>query len=248
MHKVIIEAQGDVAVVRITSGVTNAINPELIEDLTIALEAVQKDFRGMVLAGNTKFFVIGFDVPTLLKLDRSGMADFFHRFNQLTLDLFTLPLPTACSVAGHAIGGGNILALTSDYRFMAEGKKRIGLNEVQLGVPVPYLADLILRQIVGDRTATEMLYTGAMMSATAALKVGLVDETAPEGDLERKAIEKITNLSKLSGEGFAAIKANRTDSIRAAYQADFEKKNAQFVDCWFSKNVQKLLIKAAEKF
>ena len=58
---------------------------------------------------------------------------------------------------------------------MAEGKKRIGLNEIQLGVPVPYLADLILRQIVGDRTATEMLYTGAIMPAAAALEVGLVD-------------------------------------------------------------------------
>lgn len=248
MNKAVIEEQGDVAVVRMTNGVTNAINPELIEDLTIALETVQKDFRGMVLAGNTKFFVIGFDVPTLLKLDRSGMADFFHRFNQVTLDLYTLPLPTACAVAGHAIGGGNILALTGDYRFMADGKKRIGLNEVQLGVPVPYLADLILRQIVGDRTATEMLYTGAMMPAAAALEVGLVDETAPEEDLEQKAIEKIANLAKLSGEGFAAIKANRTDSIRAVYQAGFTKKNEQFLDCWFSKNVQERLIKAAEKF
>lgn len=248
MNKAVIEAQGDVAVVRMTNGVTNAINLDLIEDLTIALESVQKDFRGMVLAGNTKFFVIGFDVLSLLKLDRPGMIDFFHRFNQLTLDLFTLPLPTACAVAGHAIGGGNILALTGDYRFMAEGKKRIGLNEVQLGVPVPYLADLILRQIVGDRTATEMLYTGAMMPVADALKVGLVDEAAPEEDLEQKAIEKITTLAKFSREGFAAIKANRTDSIRAAYQAGFAKKNAQFIDCWFSKNVQALLFKAAEKF
>jgi enoyl-CoA hydratase/carnithine racemase len=248
MNKAIIEAQGEVAVVRMTNGVSNAINPELIEDLTHTLETVKKEFRGMVLAGNTKFFVIGFDVPTLLKLDRPGMVDFFHRFNQLTLDLYTLPMPTACAVAGHAIGGGNILALTGDYRFMAEGKKLIGLNEVQLGVPVPYLADLILRQIVGDRTATEMLYTGTMMPTTAALEVGLVDEMAQEGDLEQKAIEKIANLAKLSRDGFTAIKANRTDPIRKAYQAGFAKKNAQFVDCWFSKKVQKLLFKAAEKF
>ncbi len=248
MNNVVIEAQGDVAVVRMTNGVTNAINSELIEDLMIALETVQKDFRGMVLAGNTKFFAIGFEVPTLLKLDRPGMIDFFHRFNQLTLNLYTLLLPTACAVTGHAIGGGNILAITGDYRFMAEGKKRIGLNEVQLGVPVPYLADLILRQIVGDRTATEMLYTGAMMPAAAALETGLVDELAPQGDLEQKAIEKISSLAKFPQGGFSAIKVNRTDSIRAAYQAGFAIKNAQFIDLWFSKNVQELLFKAAEKF
>ena len=248
MNKTIIEAQGEVAVVRMTNGITNVINPELIEDLTRTLEVVKKEFRGMVLAGNTKFFVIGFDVPTLLKLDRPGMVDFFHSFNQLTLDLYTLAMPTACAVKGHAIGGGNILALTGDYRFMAEGKKRIGLNEVQLGIPVPYLADLILRQLVGDRTATQMLYSGALMPATEAIEVGLVDETAPEESLEQKAIEKIAGLSKYPQDGFAAIKANRTDSIRASYQAGFEKKNAQFIDCWFSKDVQALLFKAAEKF
>ncbi len=248
MNKVVIEAQGDVAVVRMANGVTNAINPESIEDLAIVLDSVQKDFRGMVLAGNTKFFAIGFDVPTLLKLDRPGMVDFFNRFNQLTLDIFTLFLPTACAIAGHAVGGGNILALTCDYRFMAEGKKRIGLNEVQLGIPVPYLPDLILRQIVGDRAARDMLYTGAMMPVTDALEIGLVDEVVPEGNLEERAIEKITNLAKLPLGGFAAIKSNRTDSIRATYLAAYEKKNTQFFDLWFSKDVQELLFKASEKF
>jgi len=46
-------------------------------------------------------------------------------------------MPTACAVAGHATGGGNIFALAGDYRFMVEGRKVIGLNEVNLGVPVP---------------------------------------------------------------------------------------------------------------
>jgi enoyl-CoA hydratase/carnithine racemase len=93
-----------------------------------------------------------------------------------------------------------------------------------------------------------MLYTGTLMSASAALEAGLVDEVTQEEELEQKAIEKISSLAKLSCEGFSAIKANRTDSIHEAYQAGFENKNAQFVDCWFSKNVQELLFKAAEKF
>ncbi len=248
MNKVIVEARGDVAVVRISNGVTNAVNPELIEELTSVLEDVKKDSRGMVLAGNAKFFVIGFDVPALLKLDRPGMADFFKHFNELTLDLYTLPLPAACALEGHAVGGGNILALTGDYRFMANGKNRIGLNEVQLGVPVPYLADLILRQVTGDRAATEMLYTGSMLSASDALKIGLADEVVPSGEAEERAVEKITALAKLASPGFSAIKANRTDAVRALYLAGFEKKDGEFIDCWFSDSVQELLVKAAGKF
>ncbi|MBA3010974.1 MAG: hypothetical protein KKF12_21200 [Proteobacteria bacterium] len=108
--------------------------------------------------------------------------------------------------------------------------------------------NLELRQIVGDRAATEMVYTGVMMPTVDALEIGLVDEIVTEEDLEQKAIEKIANIAKFSCEGFAAIKANRTDPVRTAYKAGFEKKNAQFIECWFSKNVQAYLCKAAEKF
>ena len=52
-------------------------------------------------------------------------------------------------VAGHAVAGGCVLALATDLRLIAAGKKLIGLNEVTIGLPVPYLADLALRQLVG---------------------------------------------------------------------------------------------------
>jgi len=138
VNTVKIEPQGDVAVMRIINGNTNAINSELIQDMMAAFKKVKNNFKGMVLAGNTNFFAIGFDVPELLTLDRSEMKSFFNDFNQLILKLFTLSIPTSCAIAGHAIGGGNILALTQDYRIMAKGKKVIGLNEVKLGVPLPY--------------------------------------------------------------------------------------------------------------
>jgi len=66
VNKVKIETQGDVAVMRIMNGKTNAINPELIQDMMEALKEVKNKFKGMVLAGNTNFFAIGFDVPVLL--------------------------------------------------------------------------------------------------------------------------------------------------------------------------------------
>lgn len=128
-----IEQRGRVAIIRLNNGVTNALSPDLVHDLALELTRVKDQFQGIVLAGGAKFFCIGFDLPKVLTLDRAEMARFFYEFNQVAFDLLTLPLPTACAIAGHAIAGGNILALTCDYRFAGSGKKLIGLNEVRLG-------------------------------------------------------------------------------------------------------------------
>jgi enoyl-CoA hydratase/carnithine racemase len=243
-----IESRGRVAIIRLNNGVTNALSPDLVDDLSSALTQVKGEFQGIILAGGAKFFCIGFDLPSLLKLDRTGMSRYFYTFNQVAFDLFTLPLPTACAIAGHAIAGGNILALTCDYRVAASGKKLIGLNEVRLGVPVPYLADLILRQLIGDRAATEILYHGKFLALSEAEKIGLVDEVVPQEELEDRAVEKIAELAALSREAFTTIKANRVDAIRLRYEKQSPSKNENFLDCWFSETTQALLAEAAQKF
>jgi enoyl-CoA hydratase/carnithine racemase len=237
-----------VAIIRLNNGVTNALSPDLVHDLALELTRVKDQFQGIVLAGGAKFFCIGFDLPKVLTLDRAGMTRFFYEFNQVAFDLLTLPLPTACAIGGHAIAGGNILALTCDYRFAGSGKKLIGLNEVRLGVPVPYLADLLLRQIVGDRAATEMLYQGELVAVSEAQKIGLVDDVVPQEELDDHAVRNIAQLCALPQAAFSAIKANRVESIRLRFEKHHQSKNETFLDCWFSKPVQLLLAEAAQKF
>jgi enoyl-CoA hydratase/carnithine racemase len=248
MTHVKIERRESTAIIRLNNEVTNALNLDVVNDLSSAVAQVKSASHGIVLAGGAKFFCIGFDLPTLLKLDRIGMSRFFYEFNQVAFNLFTLPLPTACVMAGHAIAGGNILALTCDYRFAASGKKLIGLNEVRLGVPVPYLADLMLRQTIGDRAATEMLYHGTFVTSSEAERIGLVDKVAPQEELEDRAVEKIAELAALPRAAFTAIKANRVNAIRLSYKKYYASKNEEFLDCWFSKPAQALLTEAAQKF
>jgi len=248
MKNVAIDKKGKVAVLHLNNGDTNPISPKLVDDLLEAQDIIRKDFRGMVLAGSSKFFCIGFDLPALVNYDRIQMADFFGKFNSLVLNLYTLPVPTCCAVAGHAIAGGNILILTSDFRVAASGKKLIGLNEVKLGVPVPYLADLILRQVIGDRAATEMLYSGEFVTTSDAKKTGLVDDVVSLEEVEEKAIEKVMKIADLPQAAFSEIKANRTESIRSLYEQNFKRKDEYFLNCWFSEPVQALMKEAARKF
>jgi enoyl-CoA hydratase/carnithine racemase len=248
MSKVTVTMQGETAVLRLDNGVTNAISGELIDDLACALAQVRSCARGLVLAGNKKFFSIGFNLPELVQLDHAGIADFFTRFDQLTLDLYTLSMPTACAITGHAVAGGNVLALTCDFRFAAEGKKLIGLNEATIGLPVPYLPDLILRQVVGDRAATEMMYHGQFLLSSAAAETGLVDAVLPLAEVEEHAVAKISTLAALPRTAFTIIKENRTEAVRRNYELYNRAKLAKMLECWFEKPVQNLLKDAAQKF
>jgi len=248
MKHVTIDKKDKVAVLHLDNGDTNPISPKLVDDLLEAQEIVRKDFRGMVLAGSSKFFSIGFDLPALVNYDRIQITEFITKFNNLILTIYTLPVPTCCAIAGHAIAGGNILILSPDFRIAASGKKLIGLNEIKLGVPVPYLADLILRQIIGDRAATDMLYSGEFVTTSDAKKTGLVDDVCSPEEVEQSAIEKVMRIADLPQAAFSEIKANRTETIRFLYEQNCRKKNEYFIDRWFSDSVQALLKEAAKKF
>jgi len=248
MSKVVLEAHDAVAVLRLNNGVINAISPELLDDLSDALKQLESDFRGMVLAGGEKFFCIGLDLPGLLPLGRSEMVEFHLTFMQVVLDLYTLPMPTACALNGHATAGGTILALGCDFRFASSGRKFFGLNEVKLGLPVPYLTDLILRQVVGDRYATEMMFKGEFVEPEEAQKMGLVEAVFSPGDLEEKAVAKIAELAALPPHGLKLVKDNRVKAVRSQYEAERSTKADLFLDCWFNPEVQELLKEAAKKF
>ena len=247
VSNVVIENQGGIGVLRLNNGVTNAISPDLVKDLEEALPAVAREFRGLVLAGGEKFFCMGFDLPALITMTREALSDFFYGFNRAVLNLYTLSMPTCCAIAGHAVAGGNILALGCDYRFAAKEKK-LGLNEIKLGLPVPYLADMLLRQIAGDRAATDMIYCGDFVSASDAARFGLADALFLSETVEAEAIQKVSGIASHSQAAFSEIKKNRVEAIRGLYEQHHKSKNEAFLDCWFSDPVQGLLEAAARKF
>ncbi len=248
MSKVIVENRDNIAIVRLNNGPTNALSPEVVDELSLVLTELQTDAHGVVLTGGEKFFSIGLDLPQLLNFSREEMVRFWHQYEKVIYDLYTLSVPSACVLAGHAVAGGHILALTSDFRFATTAHKQTGLNEIMLGVPVPYLADLMLRQLVGDRTATNMVYSGKFLSLDDAQKVGLVDVIYSPEEVEDQAIRKISQLASFRKAAFTAIKENRTASIREKYSMNNQAKSEYFLQCWFSGPVQEILSEAAKKF
>jgi enoyl-CoA hydratase/carnithine racemase len=250
MELVRTEELDDVSVVTLCGGVTNPINLETVEALATALDNVKEnDTKGLVLTSESdKFFSIGFDLPRLLDLGRDGVSGFYGAFNEMCVRLYTLPKPTVSAVKGHCVAGGCILAAMTDFRFMAEGKGRGGVNELKLGVPVPYFATLVLTQVLGDRVATEMIYAGDLYPQDWLKEVGFIDRIVPAGELMDEAMEHVSGLGSNPKLAFTSAKDARTESVKLAYFEKQEEETARFLECWFQEETQALLEEAKKKF
>lgn len=248
MKTIVIDSDKKVAILKLANGVTNAINSAMVEECNEVLDQIKHQYRAMVLTGGTKFFSIGLDLPSLVQFDRTEMIAFWQQFDRLVLKLYTLPVPTACVVSGHATAGGTILAAACDFRYTALGRRLMGLNEILIGLPVPYLADLILRQVVGDRVATKMTYTGEFVDPGQAKTMGLVDEMFAEAALEEKAIEKLAAIAEHNPEAFKIIKKTRVEDVAYRFKKNAESRMGQMLDCWFKPDVHTMLQQAAENF
>jgi len=229
----------------------NPLGPEMVAELSMTVSdlATDGDVRGLVLTStHERFFSIGLDIPNLIDMSMEEFAGFLETYNSMCLDLYTLPLPTIAAVNGHATAGGCILALCCDQRYMVEGRSIMGVNEVKLGVPVPYHADRMLRDLVGARNAMEMMGSGDFYPPDRLLDLGMVDRIVPPDDLVAAAAGRVRELGSSPHEAFAAIKANRTGPVLADIAECRGGKDREFVDLWYSDAVRERLRGAMEKF
>jgi len=169
---------GAIAEIRLARPPVNALNLELLRTLRDSLDTVVREgARGIVLSGTQGMFSAGVDVPALLQADRDGVRGFWREFFGTGCTLAQSPVPVVAAITGHSPAGGAVLSLFCDYRVMADGPYKIGLNEVQVGLTVPDCIQFALRRIVGAYRAERLLVAGAMIDSAEALACGFVDET-----------------------------------------------------------------------
>lgn len=230
-----IENHGPVACLHLQAGRANAMGEDFIEKLLGLFDAFEaSEARAAVLVGYERFFSAGLELPRIIDFGREQMRAFIGIFNQAMARVFALRAPLVAAVNGHAIAGGCVLALQSDYCLMAAGKARIGLSEVTLGVGLPGLVVETLRARVPRSSMRAIALEGRLLAPEDARALGLVEEVVPGDELLPRAIKKARELAELPGPAFAQIKT----SLRAPYleraqtraQADTE----AWLDTWFS--------------
>jgi enoyl-CoA hydratase len=202
-----IEERGGVAIARIVRGKGNALNLALLEAFDKCLtELGASQARAIVVTGQGSVFGAGVDLPELVAGGDAYINKFIPLLSQVFERLAKFPKPMIAAVNGHAIAGGGILVLACDQRIMARGKARIGLTEIQVGVPFPAWALEIARFSTSPEHFQTLIMTGRTWTAEEALARGLVDEVVDAEQLEARAVEVAEELGSLLPETFAASK------------------------------------------
>lgn len=233
---------GDVHEIRLARPPVNALNPALCQALRDAVDAAPRNgAKAIVLSGGPSVFSAGLDVPYLLTLERPALTEAWGIFFAAVQALVRCPVPVAAAIAGHSPAGGCVLALACDYRVMARGPYRIGLNEVQVGISVPESVQRMLRRVIGAYRAERLMVVGAMVEAEQALALGLVDELV---ELERVTTSAVTWAQSLFALPSAALLATRklarADLIEAV--TDPAAINLEgFLDDWYAPHTQAAL-------
>ena len=220
----------------------NALNRELLVTLQEAITgAIDGGARGIVLSGSPGMFSAGVDVPALLGRERAEVRAFWREFFATCGVLARAPVPVVAAITGHSPAGGAVLSLFCDYRVMADGPFKIGLNEVQVGLVVPDCIQFALRRIVGPYRAERLLVAGAMIESKDALACGFVDETTAVDEVATRALHWLRELTALPAHAMLATRALARADLAEAY-ADIDALPLDdFVDGFFRPETQAVL-------
>ena len=211
--------EGGIHVLRLARPPVNALDPALCAALRAAIDAaLAADARGLVLGGGPKVFSAGLDVPHLLSLDGAALHAAWEAFFDAARAIAASPVPVVAALDGHAPAGGCVLALCCDYRVMASGPYRIGLNETQVGLVAPEGIQHLLRRVVGAHRAERLLVSGELVDAQRALEIGLVDELTDIDHVTARAIDWLRGLLALPRQPMQQTRAIAREDVLAALQ------------------------------
>lgn len=233
---------GDFLEIRLSRPPVNALNFTLLDALVQAIEqAPSTGAKGIVLSGGAKVFSGGLDVPYLLGCSDSELKACWSRFFDAAKALAGSPLPVVAAIAGHNPAGGCVLALCCDYRVMAEGPYRIGLNETQVGLIVPDAIQYLLRRIVGAHRAERLVVAGAMIESRKAFELGVVDELVPQENVVDTALAWLIGSAALPQGPMCATRAIARADIIEALNSFNTVEMEVFMQGWYSAETQSVL-------
>jgi len=214
MSPVTYEARDAIAVLRMDDGKANALSYEMMDALDEALTRAEKEASAVVLVGRAGRFSAGFDLKLMMAGVDSARA-LVTRGATALLRLYTLPMPFVIACSGHALAAGALLVLTGDVRIAARGAFRIGLNEVQIGMPIPVLAMELARDRLAPNHLTASTLFATIVDPEQAVTAGWVDEAVDEAALLDRAIERVRTLAALPRDAYAKTKtALRERTVR----------------------------------
>jgi len=241
-------SHGPILELRMNRPPANALSLEMIAALKAGMSAAtSSEARAIVISGQPGMFSAGLDVPSLLRQDRDGIRQAWSDFFELLEIVARSPVPVVAAITGHSPAGGAVITLFCDYRVMAEGSFKIGLNEVEVGVTLPPLLVRALQRQVGPRQAERLGVAGMLVNGDEAYRIGLVDELAPLEEVTQRALARCERLLALPPAAMAASRRLAREDLVGLFDQLTEATLHDLVDHWFTDETQAALYALVER-
>ena len=227
------EDRDGIAVLRIEHGKANTLDMELCNAVVEAFEHAG-DARAVVLTGAGRIFSAGVDLFRVLEGGKRYIEAFVPAMCRAFERVFVHPAPVVTAANGHAIAGGCLLVAAADQRLMAQGDARIGIPELQVGVPFPPIALEIMRFATPPQHFQTIAYRAGTYPPAAALELGLLDEVVEPEALLDHALARAGRLASVPAEVFAITKREirrpAMASVRSLAQTTAQEVQAQWLE------------------
>ena len=231
------QPQGGVTVMKISAPKPlNALNSTILKEIGDFIANLDKATRVLIITGDgEKSFVAGADISEMAHLNEQQGQEFGRLGAQVFRAIETLPIPVIAAVNGFALGGGCEIAMACDIR-IASSKAKFGQPEVGLGIIPGFSGTYRLPKLVGQGYAKEMIYTGKVVRADEALRIGLVNAVYEPEELMSKALDMAAMMLKNAPVAISLAK----QSINEGYDLDADDaialENKLFGQCFATKD------------
>ena len=224
--------EGGVRVTISSPATLNALNSTILSELDSFVESLDvAAVRALVITGEGKAFVAGADISEMAHLSEAEGLAFGQRGAAVFKKIEDLPFPVIAAVNGFALGGGCELAMACDIR-IASSKAKFGQPEAGLGIIPGFSGTYRLPKLVGQGMAKELIYTGRMIDAAEALRIGLVNSVVEPDALEEAVDALLAAILKNAPIAVRFAKACINGNYDLAGDESIALENRYFAKCF----------------
>lgn len=184
MGFVLWEIKEEIGIITIDSPPVNALSQEVLAELSYTLRHIPEEVRVILITGKgEKAFVAGANIKEFPALQQETGEQLCQYGQAIFQQIADLNQPVIAAIDGFTLGGGLELALASDFR-IATKKSTFGFPEVKLGIIPGYGGTQRLSRLIGPGKAKQLIFSGEMLSAEEAYRIGLIEEITTDSALE----------------------------------------------------------------
>ena len=187
-----LETNEGIGTIRLDRPPMNALNSQIQDELREAAMAAAGDdeIRAVIVYGGPEVFAAGADITEFTSMTYQQMSVRAGALSASFDAVAKIEKPVVAAITGYALGGGCELALACDWRVVAEDAK-LGQPEIKLGLIPGAGGTQRLARLIGPAKAKDLVFSGRMVDAEEALRIGLADRVVPAADVYQTAVELV---------------------------------------------------------